>query len=94
MDEPRHLAVRADVPSLAVRVDVGWHLTPERGGTRVRETVDVSFGSLLARLAARSIVGNAMDEDVLADGLATLGRSVEAEAAGDGVEDDGAKEDA
>jgi carbon monoxide dehydrogenase subunit G len=77
LDPEKRLAAVADVPEVTSSVTVRWDLTPVPAGTRVHQTVEIKFGSTMAQLGARAIMGDVLKDESVRDALGILQTAVE-----------------
>jgi uncharacterized protein YndB with AHSA1/START domain len=77
VDAPRTLALRNRVPDLGLEVEAVLTLTPEGGGTRVRQDVTLHFTSFLSRAVGEGLVRARDPEARLREGLAHLKQAAE-----------------
>ncbi len=78
LDPPNQMVVGGSHEALSVQADVTWLLEAVgKGGssTRFRQTVELQFRSMIARIGARAMIGRAESE--LTEGLARFKRIAE-----------------
>jgi carbon monoxide dehydrogenase subunit G len=82
LEPERRVAVLAHAPQASADVKSTWLLEPSGGGTRLRQTVELSFTSVMMRMAARAMLGAALSDQALKASLDAFKTSLESEAAG------------
>jgi hypothetical protein len=76
-DPNRRLALEADVPQARAHAAVSWDIVAEGTGSRVTQRVDLRFQSLVARMAAKALLGDTLSDATVAKGLDVLKSAVE-----------------
>lgn len=85
-DPLQRLALEADVPQAKAHAAVEWRLAPEGAGSRVTQRLALDFRSFMARIAASTLLGDALSAETAAKGLALLKEAVENEAPSRGAD--------
>lgn len=68
--EPQQrIALRGQVPGVNATVDVDWQFLAERGGTRWGQELTITFGSRLAEMAGKAIIGTMLNEARILEGM-------------------------